>query len=298
MSLTTSGDIRHIVFAPHRRESVTAVDFAPKSAQWDHRRYSEGREEDQWFIDWVMRQAGLSPGMYRPTALRRRLPALLSSLRSATLRRAKQSIQNDSRLLSVAIDSLMLGVTKFFRDTEVFATIDSRVLADLCRRRDRLRICSVGCANGAELYSVAILLAERGRLEGSCLLGIDCRQSAIDTAAAAQYPDAAIADVAPGLISRYFKRGDSSWALDDRLVSVCQWQRFNALRETDARTWDLILCRNMAMYLTVEGAASLWRRLESSLRPGGYLVVGRAERPGDAKRLVMMDACVYQKIGG
>ena len=61
--------------------------------------------------------------------------------------------------------------------------------------------------------------------------------------------------------------------------------------------WDVILCRNMAMYLAPEAAAALWRNLDSLLRPGGILVLGKAERP-TGTRLSMIAPCVYRRDRG
>jgi chemotaxis methyl-accepting protein methylase len=59
----------------------------------------------------------------------------------------------------------------------------------------------------------------------------------------------------------------------------------------------MIFCRNMAMYLKPASADALWTKLESALAPGGVLVLGRAERPGNIRRLVMIAPCVYRKLG-
>jgi chemotaxis protein methyltransferase CheR len=299
MSLTKNANTRHVVFAPARREFSTAINFAPaRTTVIDPAESAQRLGEDQWFINWLMRQAGLSALSYRPLALHRRLPAVLRTLRVPTLSLAKSAIQNEPSLLAMAVDALVLGVTRFFRDSEVFAAIESRVLTELCRGGDRPRIWSVGCGSGAELYSVAILLAERQRVAGACLLGTDCRQSAIDAAAAGQYSQSVVSGMAPALLSRYFKHEAPNWTLDANLIGTCQWRRSNVLRQGGDGAWDMILCRNMAMYLTPEAAHMLWRRLALSLRSGGFLVVGRAERPGDAVRLNMLDTCIYQKAGG
>jgi chemotaxis protein methyltransferase CheR len=57
----------------------------------------------------------------------------------------------------------------------------------------------------------------------------------------------------------------------------------------------MILCRNVAMYMQSAAAATLWRRLERCLVPGGILVVGKAERPTEARGLTMIAPCIYRR---
>src|SRR5690606_18282179 len=64
-----------------------------------------------------------------------------------------------------------------------------------------------------------------------------------------------------------------------RQVESIDWRRENVLDAEPDGSWDLILCRNLAIYLEAESAAGLWQRVASALKPGGFLVVGQAERP-------------------
>ena len=84
---------------------------------------------------------------------------------------AREVLENRPALLPAAVDSLLIGVTEFFRDSLVFEGMRAEVLPNLAIRRGPLRICSAGCSTGEELYSVAILLAEGGLLARSFLLG-------------------------------------------------------------------------------------------------------------------------------
>jgi chemotaxis methyl-accepting protein methylase len=62
--------------------------------------------------------------------------------------------------------------------------------------------------------------------------------------------------------------------------------------------WDLILCRNLGMYLKADLAGQLWNRLARALRPGGWLVLGKAERPMGASILSAVSPCLYRRDRG
>jgi chemotaxis protein methyltransferase CheR len=70
----------------------------------------------------------------------------------------------------------------------------------------------------------------------------------------------------------------------------------NVLRAPSEGFWDIILCRNVAIYLKREASCALWAMLALRLRPGGLLVVGNAERPS-VPGLNHLDRCLYRKNG-
>ena len=80
--------------------------------------------------------------------------------------------------------------------------------------------------------------------------------------------------------------------------SALRWRVADLLRAPEAGTWDVILCRNTTMYLRAEVAAGLWQKFEALLRPGGVLVLGKAERPAGSRRLQPAGPCVYRRIRG
>ena len=82
------------------------------------------------------------------------------------------------------------------------------------------------------------------------------------------------------------------------LRTAVQWRTADVMRVQEPGVWDLILCRNMAMYLRPEASGKLWDLFERALRPGGYLVMGKAERPANARRLSPVGPCVFRRDRG
>ena len=77
-------------------------------------------------------------------------------------------------------------------------------------------------------------------------------------------------------------------------VQSIDWRRENVLNADYEGSWNLILCRNLAIYLEAETAARLWQRIAGALAPGGFLVVGSAERPVVAG-LHRCGPCIYRR---
>ncbi|HYG33675.1 MAG TPA: CheR family methyltransferase, partial [Clostridia bacterium] len=154
---------------------------------------------------------------------------------------------------------------------------------------------SAGCSDGQELYSIAMLLNDLGALAHSHLLGLDCRSEAIAHAKAGRVPMAELEQVPPELRTRYFQVDQSTACVSPELRERVCWQVGDLLENCGpADSWDVILFRNVAIYLTPDHER-LWKSLASQLRPGGVLVTGKAERPPSDLPLTRAFSCIYRK---
>jgi chemotaxis methyl-accepting protein methylase len=192
---------------------------------------------------------------------------------------------------------MVIGVTSFFRDASVFDHLTYTVLPALPRTpRGHPRVWSAGCSDGEEIYSVAMLLAEMNLLGGTYLLGTDCRPQAVARARAGRYEHRAMRDVPLAWQRNYFEGdGDAHARLRCEVRSAVQWRTGDVTRLCEPGAWDLILCRNLTMYLRLDVAGRIWSAFEDALRPGGFLVLGKAERPIGAQRLGLVAPCIYRR---
>ena len=316
-----AGQFSHVVF-PRQQKRRRSVDLGPPNAK--SRRTATPiapplDEASARFVAWLFGRAGIDWRSYRPEPLRRRLPACLRALRvrsvagffepgSVTTRAttgvtdpgyrefdaARRRIELYPSALPVALSAMLLGVTELFRDWQVFEQIGRDLSADVSRSRASIRVWSAGCSSGAELYSMAILLSEHGLLEQSTLCGTDCRQDALASAAEGRFLPPAVEQL-PRMYRRYFESSGQSWQACRRLRDKLKWQLADITQLNDLGSWDVIFCRNVAMYFEQGTAHALFRRIENALRPGGLLVLGRAERPCPTQRLSLVGPCIYRR---
>lgn len=291
-----ANQFQHIVF-PHEAVARPPIDLT-------HQNYpslsgSQGEhvlpDDESQFLAWLFEKAGLELRRYRSETLHRRMSACLRTLRATSPQHARQLIEQTPKLLNRALNAMLVGVTSFFRDPSVFDQLKSQILPELSEQRKGIYAWSIGCSDGAELYSLAILLAEAELLAKSYLLGTDCRADAIDYARAGRYDQATIAGVSNERLGKFFEVDGAGWKISTTVHKAVRWRIGNMLGDLEAGLWDLILIRNTSMYLRTEAAMSLWPRLEAALRPGGVLVLGRAERPYGATRLRMVGPCLYRR---
>jgi chemotaxis methyl-accepting protein methylase len=237
---------------------------------------------------------GLDANAYRTETLVRWLLVCLRELRVRTIAQARRELVLEPALCSTAVSTILIGVTTFFRDPGVFTCVRDQ-LPTVAGPRRSVQVWSIGCSGGEELYSVALLLAELGMLENSYLLGTDCRPEAIEAAKNARYDAMSIKNVPASFRRRYFALENQRWRLHPSIVTAARWRVENILDSHQPGIWDVILCRNTTMYMGTEATSMLWERFENSLRVGGLLVLGKAERPLGARRLVALSPCVYRK---
>ena len=279
---------------------VNAQKARQPSPQWDQPEpVPPGCEWQVQFLQWLFDRANLDASAYRPGSLLRRVPACLRGLRVDGPEQAVRLLTRNPALIGPALNTLLIGVTGPFRDRVVFDCLRDRVLPALAARgwsrgARGLRVWSAGCSDGAELYSLAMLLDERSLLACSDLLGTDARIEAIEAAAAGVLAPGAVEAVPPHLRKHCIASEDGVY-VSDSLRRRTRWRHADVLASVEPGPWDLILCRNLTMYLQPEAASALYRRLEGEMAPGGFLVLGKAERPHGAERLRPAGPCVYRR---
>jgi chemotaxis protein methyltransferase CheR len=161
--------------------------------------------------------------------------------------------------------AVAVSVTGVFRDPAQFELLERTLLPPLLARRSRLWVWSAGCADGSELYSLALMLERLGALERSVLLGSDLLEENIVRA----------------------RRGEWSGEPASALIrSRLRWEQRDIVAQGPPQgRWHLVLCRNLAIYLRREAKDALHASLAAALAPGGVLLLGRSERLGDAAAL-------------
>lgn len=184
------------------------------------------------------------------------------------------------------ISSLTTNVTSFFREAHHFSLLTGQVLADTPAPPARIHIWSAGCSSGQEPYSIALsILGQRPDLAARTkILATDIDSRILARARAAIYPRAELSAARPDLVERYCHQpaGDPD---PDRLQLGEEPRAMVEFRQLNLNgAWhlperfDVIFCRNVAIYFDQNGQHHLWRRFHGALRPGGWLLVGHSER--------------------
>lgn len=188
------------------------------------------------------------------------------------------------------IDAISTNETLFFRDTGPFQLLQHKIFPELIDARasktsslkTSLKIWSAASSTGQELYSVAIVLQELlGDLSKYAikLLGTDISDAAVAQASSGKYNKFEIErGLAREKLTRYFTMAGQTWKVNDQIRSMANFRKLNLMLPfTGLGKFDIVLCRNVAIYFTLEDRKKLFNKIADVLEPDGYLIIGSTE---------------------
>ena len=196
-----------------------------------------------------------------------------------------ETATNGREELRTLAAQLTVTETFFFRGAEQFrALVEVALPARMAVRGvdQRLRLLSAGCASGDEAYSLAILLREHFP-ELCCweieIVGLDVNRAMIAKARAARYNKWSLRDTSDELREKYFRRDGIDFVLAEGIRSMACFEEQNLAGSDwlNRNQFDIVLCRNLIMYLTPDAAQTVVQRLTQALAPAGFLFLGYAE---------------------
>jgi two-component system CheB/CheR fusion protein len=230
-------------------------------------------------------------GYKRPTLLRR-LARRLQLTQITTLTAYLHRLRQDGDEAEALFRDLLINVTEFFRDTEAWATLHNTVIPQLFAgkgRDDSVRIWTVGCATGEETYSLAMLLleycADLAAPPAIQIFASDLGKSVLEFAREGCYPEAIAADVSEERLSRFFSKEHSHYRVSNELRQIVLFTQHNLLQDPPFSRLDLVVCRNLLIYLQRDLQEKIFETFHYALRPTGYLFLGNAESADGATHL-------------
>jgi chemotaxis protein methyltransferase CheR len=200
-----------------------------------------------------------------------------------------RALVEGARPLDPFIEELTVGETWFFREPAQWAFVEEVILPEAVRRRtgrpDQFRAWSAGCSTGEEPYTLSIVLQERGVRDRVQITGTDLNETALARARRGEYSLWSLRGAADGRARRYLAEVGGRLVLAPEIAARVRFFPLNlAKAEYPSASrglvdLDLILCRNVLLYLERSRVAEAARRLFAALAPGGWLLTGAADPP-------------------
>ncbi|MCB2214685.1 CheR family methyltransferase [Desulfofustis glycolicus] len=188
------------------------------------------------------------------------------------------------------VDAISTNETLFFRDKAPFELLQHKMLPEIIDARTPaapnlktpVKIWSAAASTGQELYSIAIIIKELVRdlpRYQFTLLGTDISDAALAQASYGKYNRF---EIERGLdqrsLQRYFTLFGDSWKIKDEIRSMVSFRKYNLMQPfTGLGKFDIIFCRNVAIYFTLEDRKVLFNKIADSLADDGFLVIGSTE---------------------
>jgi chemotaxis protein methyltransferase CheR len=188
-------------------------------------------------------------------------------------------------LSQMVVEALLNNETYFFRDRAPFDLLQRYALPELAQRRaksKRLRIWSAGCSTGQETYSLAMLFAEepeKWRGWTIDILGTDVSTTCVDRARSGVYSQFEVQrGLAISQMIKWFEECPDGWRAVESLRRPLRFQVHNLLEPAPhPGGFDIVLCRNVLLYLSPEKKTLSFERLASAMAEDGWLMLGAGE---------------------
>jgi len=247
----------------------------------------------QLIFDHLEKYKKIDLSRYKPDILIKRVQERMTQRNCSDPEKYLVLLQKDPEETDILAGSFLVGYSLFFRDPLIYEYLGAEVLPDIAMTKrtmgdNLLRIWSCGCYTGEEPYSVALLvleLKEKGFLNlETSVFGTDINIEALEKARSGCYSEGALENTRLGMIKRFFHQVDEMFCLGTEVKEMVNFSSYDLLSsrqsspsESVFKTFDIILCRNVVLYLEQEKRKTVFEKLYRNLAVGGYLVLGQAE---------------------
>ncbi|MFK7821101.1 MAG: chemotaxis protein CheB [Planctomycetaceae bacterium] len=230
---------------------------------------------------------GLDFTHYRAPTIARRIERRLT-LGGTALQEYAEKLKTDSDLLEELYFDLLIGVTSFFRDRQVFEQLELEVIPSLIEKlgpSEEFRAWVAGSATGEEAYSLAILLIEAFEAaDRPCKVRIfasDVHERSLTRASQGIYPPDRVAGLLPHRLERFFEERPEGFRIVPEVRKLVVFTPHNVIHDAPFTRLDLVTCRNVLIYFNKPTQQKALSLLSFGLKSGGVLCLGSSETPGD-----------------
>ncbi|HTI93509.1 MAG TPA: CheR family methyltransferase [Puia sp.] len=229
---------------------------------------------------------------YKQTTIRRRVVRRMGLNKIGNITAYLAYFKENLPEQELLYQDLLIPVTGFFRDPEVFDHLSRSVFPDLLKAKDKgtyVRIWVAGCSTGEEAYSMAIALHEcKGDGIVECdfqIFASDLSEVSIARARTGLYSRKEVSGLSETLLQRYFVKTNGSYQVNKQIRDVCVFANHNFLKDPPFAKMDLVSCRNVLIYMDPFLQKRALTTFHYALRENGYLLLGNSETVAPAADL-------------
>ncbi len=231
-------------------------------------------------------QTGHDFSFYKKSTLYRRIERRMGIHNIERINDYVRFLRENTAEVELLFNEMLIGVTSFFRDPAAWDKLKIDVIPLLLASRPEggvLRAWSVGCSTGEEAYSLAIIFREAledlklSKNYSLQIFATDLNKHAIDIAREGSYPLNIVADVSEKRLNRFFIKDDEGYRVNQSIREQIVFAPQNLIKDPPFTKLDILVCRNLLIYLERELQKKLVPLFHYSLNPGGFLFLGSAE---------------------
>jgi len=232
----------------------------------------------------LKKQTAVDFGQYKPNTIQRRIEKHMTMHSVKDVEKYEAFLRSQPERVDELYEEILIGVTEFFRDPDAYQALEEKVFPQFLNKlvnHDQIRIWVSGCASGEEVYSIAILLFEFARAHGYTpnftLLATDISGRALRKASSGAYFPHEIKRVPQELVDRYFLFDGEKYQIIPSVRDNIAFARNDLTLDPPFVNLDLIICRNLLIYLKNRAQRRAILNFHFGLNQGGYMMLGPSE---------------------
>lgn len=226
--------------------------------------------------------------LYKQSTVLRCLDRRIRICQIPTLEEYHSYLRDNPKEIDNLYKSLLIGVTRFFRDTDAFQVIKNRVIPEIVERKPDnsiVRVWVAGCSTGEEAYSLAILFREyldaNQRNISVKIFATDIDTNAIEYASTGIYPDSIANEISLDLLNRYFIKKRDGYYISKYIREMVIFSTHNVINNPPFHKIDLLTCRNLLIYFQPSLQARIISTFQFALETNGFMFLGASESTGE-----------------
>lgn len=252
-------------------------------------------------VELLKQRTGHDFSLYRSNSLHRRIERRLAIHGLNALTDYASLLARNPQEIDLLFNEVLIGVTEFFRDPEVWQYLTETAIPELLSREETgpdLRVWCVGCSTGEEAFSLAITMVEamdrQSRHFNLQIFATDLNPDAIARARRGEYPLSIASSVGERRLSRFFTKHDGHYRINKSIRDRVLFAQHDVILDPPFTRLDLISCRNLLIYFDPQLQQRMLPLFHYSLRTGGLLLLGTSESVGRLSHLFLPQHSRYR----
>lgn len=254
--------------------------------------------EFNYFYDFVYRELNLNLNSYKDAQMQRRILSVMKKSGAKDMIEYSKLISKDEKIRKEFLDQVTINVTEFFRNKDMFEQLEKIIVNTTSKKFNKLKIWSAACSNGAEPYSIAIMLDRNNLLNKAEIIATDIDKEVLSKAREGKYKETELKGLDNNLLNKYFAKDLEQYRISENLRKKVNFKRHDLLLDKYERDCHLIVCRNVTIYFKQDVKDEVYRKFSESLVSGGILFIGATEGIYNPKEFGLMKVatCIYEKM--
>jgi two-component system CheB/CheR fusion protein len=287
------------------RVAATMMVLEKSTSKSPEKAHASHQESLKQIFMLLVAQCGVDFTYYKHSTIARRIERRMLLLRLHHMDAYVAYLKEHPSEIDALYNDILINVTRFFRDGEVFDSLKAIVFQSILKDRPSglpIRIWVPGCSTGEEVYSIAICLLEYLEGQGIAypvqIFGSDIDEPAIRQARAGIFPLSVGNDMSEERINKFFVRVESGYQIKKYIRDHCIFSKQNLVKDPPFSNLDLVSCRNVLIYLGAVFQKRAISVFHYALKPSGLLLLGTAEGIGshaDLFKLVDQKSRIHVK---